>query len=144
MTITNTQYFQKPHSQQQTNDADELLEHVNALLDEASAAGVWDGADDPDTNCQISGAKGGDGDGGFRTPSSTTGAPHSAHRDAKAVDGYDPADKLDNWLDTFEDGHGGNSKLEQHGLYREHPSATPGWCHLTTRAPGSGHRTYFP
>jgi len=34
--------------------------------------------------------------------------------------------------------------LEAHGLYREHPEATPGWCHLTTRAPKSGRRTFYP
>ena len=141
--ITVKHYFQKPHTAQQKQCAVVLLTKVNNLLWEANAAGAWDGTEDPDTNCQISGSKGGDGDGGFRTPSSTTGAPHSAHRQAEAVDVYDPGNKLDEWLDSFGK-IGSNSKLEQYDLYREASEATPGWCHLSTRAPGSGNRTYIP
>ncbi|HEX6992393.1 MAG TPA: hypothetical protein VF151_10925 [Gemmatimonadales bacterium] len=143
MTINIQDYFGKPHTAEQARDAAQLLSIVNVLLEEAQAAGAYDGTEDPDTNCQISGAKGGGGDGGFRCPNSTTGAPHSAHRDAKAVDVYDPGNKLDAWLDSFGE-LGPNSKLEQYNLYREASSATPGWCHLSTRAPGSGHRTYVP
>jgi hypothetical protein len=29
-------------------------------------------------------------------------------------------------------------------LYREDPGSTPGWVHLTTRAPKSGRRTFIP
>lgn len=144
MTITTEQYFAKPHSTDQLMAAQSLLVRVNALLEEARGAAAWDASADPDTGCQISGSRGGDGDGGFRTPMSRTGAPLSAHREAKAVDVHDDADTLDSWLSTFDDGHGGNSKLEQYGLYREAPGSTPGWAHLTTRAPGSGHRTYIP
>lgn len=136
MTIASEDYFAKPHSAQQSADCEELLSRVNPLLAEATSAGAWTGANDPDTGCQISGSKGGDGDGGFRTPASTTGAPHSAHRQAQAVDVYDPGNTLDAWLT--------DEKLEQYDLYREHPDSTPSWVHLTTRAPGSGHRTYFP
>ena len=57
---------------------------------------------------------------------------------------YDPGDRLDTWLNDFEDGQGGNSKLEEYGLYREAPSATPNWVHLTTRPPHSGKRTFQP
>jgi hypothetical protein len=60
------------------------------------------------------------------------------------VDVYDPKDRIDGWLDTFEAPDGMNTKLEERALYREHPSATPGWCHLTTRPPGSRKRTFYP
>ena len=144
MTIDATQYFGKPHSDEQQADALELLSRVNPLLDEAALAGAYAHETDLDTGCEISGAKGGDGDGGFRTPLSRTGVPSSSHREAKAVDVHDPEDKLDSWLSSFEGENGANSKLEQYGLYRESPSATPSWVHLTTRAPGSGRRTFNP
>lgn len=141
--ISRQEYFQKPHSPEQAAAADDLLARVEALRMDAEKNGIARRVD-PDTGCDISGSKGGDGDGGFRTPSSTTGAATSAHKAAKAVDVCDPGDELDTWLDQFEDGQGGNSKLEQYGLYRERPSKTPGWCHLQTRVPASGHRTFQP
>jgi hypothetical protein len=142
--ITPDQYFGKPHSPAQATAAVDLLQRVNPLVDEAVAAGAFTRQTNPHTGCEINGSSGGDGDGGFRTPASTTGAPGSSHKEAKAVDVDDAGEALDTWLDQFEDGQGGNSKLEQYGLYREHPSATKGWCHLTTRAPASGHRTFMP
>jgi hypothetical protein len=78
----------------------------------------------------------GDTLGGFRPQNATQGAPHSSHKEARAVDVYDPGGKLDAWLN--------DAKLEHYGLYREHPDATQGWCHLTDRAPGSGRRTFMP
>lgn len=151
MSINQDDYFRKPCTSAQRAAAADLLHRVNDLTHEAEQAGAFTAVIDPDTGCGISGARGGDGDGGFRTPSSTTGAPDSAHRvlptekpRGAAVDVHDPADKLDTWLDGFEDGQGGNSMLEKHDLYREAPSATKNWCHLTTRAPASGHRTFQP
>jgi hypothetical protein len=145
------EYFSKPHTLAQRLAVDELLEQVHALAAEAINAGAFQWVRDPDTGCCISGSRGGDGDGGMRTPSSSTGAPDSAHRvlpadkpKGAAVDVADPGDRLDTWLDTFEDGRGGNSMLEKHGLYREAANATKSWCHLTTRAPASGHRTFQP
>jgi hypothetical protein len=138
------EYFRKPYSAEQEDNARDLLVRVNALIDEAIADGAFVREIDPDTNCEIGGSAGGDGDGGFRTPGSRTGAPGSSHRKARGVDPYDPHDKLDTWLDTFETGGGGNTKLEAHGLYREAPSATPKWTHLTTQAPNSGKRTFIP
>lgn len=142
--ITLEHYFRKPHSQDQTLAASELLTKVNSLVNEAVSLDAYTWRDDQDTSCPISGSQGGDGDGGFRTPGSGTGAPASSHRQAKAVDVYDPSDLLDKWLDQFEGENGDNAKLAKHGLYREHGSKTPGWCHLTTRAPGSGRRTFYP
>jgi hypothetical protein len=99
---------------------------------------------DPDTGTEISGSRRGRGDGGFRLETSTTGRAFSAHKEARAVDDYDPDNAFDRWLNEFEFGEGQNDKLEEHGLYREHPQSTNTWCHLTTRAPPSGKRTYYP
>ena len=141
--ITIVQYFTNPHTgdvKAHTTDqemlADALLAAVQGLLVEAEVAGVYVWAADPDTGTLISGAKGGSGDGGFRAPESGTGAPTSSHREARGLDVYDSSNLLDNWID--------DDCLTRHGLYREHPDATPGWCHLTTRSPGSGRRTFRP
>ena len=150
--ITVSQYFTKPHTTEQEALAQGLLGQVAQLEDEWSTATGELSQVDPDTGTEISGNQGGDGDGGFRTPGSRTGnpasQPPSPHRiiDGKGagVDKYDPRDKLDNWLDGFEDGNGGNSVLEKYGLYREHPSKTPGWTHLQTRPTASGKRTFMP
>lgn len=138
------QYFTKPHPQEHEDNALELLRRRNALRADWMAATGKSCPIDPDTRTEISGSKGGDGDGGYRTPGTRTGAAGSSHREGKAVDDADPGDELDSWLDGFDDGAGGNSMLERHQLYREHPAATPGWCHLTTRAPRSGKRTFMP
>ena len=129
------EYFRKPRSEAQEKAAGILLAQVEALRQEAEKEGIQR-AVDPDTRCEISGSKGGDGDGGFRTPNSNTGGQGSAHRSGEAVDVYDPDNYLDNWLN--------DEILERYGLYRENPSETPGWCHLQTRAPGSGRRTFNP
>jgi hypothetical protein len=165
--ITTAQYFRnpttgeaRPHTTEQEAAADDLLTRRNALRQEWMDETGETCPIDQDTGCEISGSKGGAGDGGFRLDSATTGTGHSSHKilyvqkpdgtwiksDAAqaGVDDFDPKDAFDRWLDQFEDGHGGNSKLEEYGLYREHPDDTPGWCHLTTRAPHSGHRTFKP
>jgi hypothetical protein len=146
--ITVTQYFTKPHTKDQEFLAQELLGRVAQLEDEWSTATGEISQIDPDTGTEISGAKGGDGDGGFRTPGTRSGAENSPHRIADdkgaGVDKYDPRDKLDSWLDSFEDGQGGNAVLEKYGLWREDPSKTPGWCHLQTRPTASGKRTFIP
>lgn len=143
--ITLEQYFGgKPHTAEQYEDAKDMLGRVNRLCNEAVGAGAFTRPTCPNTGTEISGSKGGQGDGGFRLPDAGTGAPNSSHKQAKAVDQYDPGNRLDTWLDQFDDDTGGNSKLAEHGLYREHPDATPGWCHLTTRPPHSNKRTFRP
>lgn len=143
--ITIQQYFgSKAHTQAQEDSAIDLLERVDRLTSEAEAVGQFRRRIDPDTGSEISGSPGGAGDGGFRLPTSTTGTATSSHREARAVDVYDPANELDTWLNDFEDGQGGNSKLEEYGLYREHPDATIHWCHFTTRPPRSLKRTFRP
>ncbi len=143
--ITSEQYFQaKPHTQEDDIVADDLLVRVNALCEEAERLGLLALLTCPNTGTQISGSKGGSGDGGFRLATATTGATNSAHKEAMAVDVYDPAGALDEWLDAFEHGVGDNTMLEQHGLYREAPASTPSWTHLQTRRPRSGRRTFQP
>ena len=82
--------------------------------------------------------------GGFRPQICPVGADHSAHKDGLACDLYDPDGKVDQYIDTFTLRLGGNSLLEECGLYREAPASTPGWCHLSIKAPPSGKRTFQP
>jgi hypothetical protein len=143
--ITLEQYFgKKPHTDADEKNAQFLIARVNCLLIEAESSGVIKLVIDPDTGSYISGSKGGAGDGGFRLSDSATGRAKSSHKEAKGIDIYDPQGKLDKWLDSFEKPNGVNKKLEMYSLYREHASATPRWCHLQTRAPKSGRRTFYP
>lgn len=111
--------------------ADELLSRVNRLLDNVDTDRV-ELRINPKTDSEVSG----DTNGGFRPQDCPIGARHSSHKQAMAVDVYDPGNSLDRWLT--------DERLEEAGLYREAPDATPGWTHLTTRAPGSGLRTFNP
>lgn len=119
-----------------------LLDRVNRLLLWAVEGGIIQANQhDEDTGCCISGTKNGAGDGGFRLQGSGTGSPRSKHKEGAAVDVYDPGDKLDNALT--------DDILKEYGLFREHPSATPGWCHLQILPPGSwsadnDRRTFYP
>lgn len=114
-------------------NAEDLLPAVNALLAEAVADGIKLHTN-PATGSYVSGQT----MGGFRPQDCTQGAPGSSHKQGQAVDVYDPLHKLALWcLENLE-------RLEAHGLYMEHPDATPSWCHLTTRAPKSGRRAFFP
>lgn len=108
--------------------AEELLSRVNALL---TASGISPPVN-PVTGNQISANK----FGGFRPQFVPIGAPHSAHKEGRAVDVYDPGNALDHWIT--------DERLEEFDLYREHPTTTHGWSHLTTRAPDSGKRTFWP
>ena len=74
--------------------------------------------------------------GGFRPQDCPIGTPNSAHKQGMAVDIYDPDGGLDQWIT--------DAVLIIHDLYREHPDATVHWCHLTTRSPASGNRTFRP
>lgn len=112
--------------------AAELLARVNALLQEAEDEGGVEIESNPYTLTNVSGIR----DGGWRPQACPTGAPNSAHKAGMAVDVYDPSNKLDKWIT--------DEILEKYNLYREHPSATPRWCHLSTRRPSSGRRTFFP
>lgn len=90
--------------------------------------------DNPATGSGISGQT----FGGFRPQSCAQGAPRSSHKEGLAVDRYDPHGLIDEWCLANLD------RLESCGIYIEHPSATPGWSHWTTRAPKSGNHVFYP
>ena len=117
---------------QQIN-ASELLRRVNLLLDALAARGVV-AKKNPITGCLV----GGESFGGFRPLSCPIGAPNSAHKQGEAVDVYDPDNKLDDYISEHQD------LLPKFDLYREHPTATNHWLHLSIRKPGSGNRTFYP
>ncbi len=138
--ITISQYFgHKINHPEATEEMKEnariLLEKVNALLAEAETCGIH-AKNDKDTGCQISGAKDGHGDGGFRLSLATTGKPGSAHKLAMAVDVYDEGDRLDDWITR--------EILVKYDLYREARQWTPGWLHLQSRPPRSLMRSFNP
>lgn len=138
--ITIEQYFSHKinhldATEERKENARKLLEVVNALLEEAKISGIKI-ENDPDTKCQISGAKDGQGDGGFRLSLATTGRPGSSHKEGRGVDVYDKGNRLDEWITR--------DILKKYNLYREAPPFTEGWCHLTDRAPRSGCRSFIP
>lgn len=108
-----------------------LLDRVNGLLAEAEAHGV-DLRINPRTKTYVSGET----FGGFRPQDCPQGRPESAHKVGMAVDIYDPDNSLDAYVTE--------AILEAHDLYREAPMSTLRWCHLSTRAPRSGKRTFLP
>jgi len=112
-------------------NADNLLEKVNALLEECIANG-WIPRVNPATGTLISGQM----NGGFRPQACPVGAPTSSHKTGEGVDIADVGNALDGMID--------DDMLERHGLYRESPEDTQNWVHLSTRAPRSGRRTFKP
>lgn len=136
MSITLDQYFGKYATHPDAGPgmyaaAESMLEKVNRLLGEAEIT-LGEIPVNPATNSQVSGSE----NGGFRPQDCPIGAPKSSHKQARAVDIYDPHNKLDDWID--------DEILTGYGLYREHPDDTQHWCHLTDKAPGSGKRTFHP
>lgn len=135
--ITFEQYFgpwidHPDATPERKENARAMLVKVNGLLIYIQAQHGYAPPVNPVTGSQISGQT----YGGFRPQDCPQGAPGSSHKEGRAPDVYDPMDKLDSIID--------DSLLEKFGLYREHPDSTPGWCHLTDRAPKSGHRTFYP
>lgn len=109
----------------------DLVPQVNALLALAVAAGIPTYKHSATGNPVV-----GPKYGGFRPQSCPIGAPQSAHKVGMAVDLYDPANALDEWIT--------DDVLRECGLFREGGRWTPGWTHLTIRRPGSGNRTFVP
>lgn len=66
------------------------------------------------------------------------GASNSSHKTCEACDFSDQSGLLDAYCEANLD------ILAECGLYLEDPDHTVGWCHLTTRAPKSGHRVFIP
>ena len=139
LVITLEQYFgAKKHPIEHLANANMLLGQVNLCLYKAEKDGCYDGWIDPDTNSQISGAKGGSGDGGYRTPDSRTGGAGSTHRSARAVDVFDPNRILAQWCVKHK------AALVEIGLWCEDFRYTPVWCHFQQIQPKSGKRIYIP
>lgn len=115
-------------------NAETLIARVNALLTLAERGGVT-----LETNQKTGSMISGSGNGGWRLRTATFGAENSSHKEGQGIDIYDPNDgDLDAWCLTH------LTDLIVLGLYMEHPSMTKGWCHLTTRAPRSKHRVFYP
>jgi hypothetical protein len=120
-------------TQARKDNARKLLAACASLEVEMARGGV-SFPDNPKTRNGISGQT----FGGFRPQNCQQGAPNSSHKEALAVDRYDPRGEIDNWCMAHQD------RLAVHGIYIEHPSATPGWSHWTIRAPKSGNRVFYP
>jgi hypothetical protein len=103
------------------NNAKSLLEKVNKLMKMYGRyPSVNSGWRPPEVNAAVGGAK------------------LSNHMTCHAIDLNDDDGSLDAWCFTNLD------KLEACGLYLEHPSKTPRWCHLQDVAPKSGRRVFMP
>jgi hypothetical protein len=134
--ITSQQYFgQFLYHPDATPDrmvnANELLDRVNRLIARLMEMGVVFKIN-PATKSEVSGQT----FGGFRPKDCPQGADNSSHKTGQGVDIYDPLDAIDNAIT--------DDLLIQYDLYRESPEDTVGWCHLTTRAPRSGNRSFKP
>ena len=114
-------------------NATKFLAKCCALEVEMARGGVQF-PDNPVTKSGISGKT----FGGFRPQDCSQGAPTSSHKEGRGVDRYDPRGDIDTWCASHLD------RLAFHGIYIEHPSATPGWSHWTDRAPQSGKRVFQP
>lgn len=139
--ITLLEYFGKYHdhpdaTKERKDNADTLLLACWNLEQMAKADGIKFRTN-PTTGSQVSGTT----LGGFRPQNCTIGAVKSSHKEGLAVDRYDPDEEIDKWC-MLNSGVGG--KLEQCGIYIEHPSKTLGWSHWTIKAPRSGHRVFYP
>lgn len=136
--ITLTQYVGPHHNSPDWTPAREqaatkLLEACCALEAEMARGGVTF-PDNPATRNGVSGQT----FGGFRPQNCPQGAANSSHKEGAAVDRYDPHGEIDAWCLAHQD------RLAVHGIFIEHPSATVGWSHWTTRAPHSGNRVFYP
>lgn len=89
-----------------------LLGRVNCLLEECEALG-WNPRINPATGTMISGQK----NGGWRPQDCPVGTPNSSHKQGEGVDVADGDGELDTMID--------DAMLIRHGLFREHPEATP-------------------
>ena len=137
--ITIENYFgDKKHPPEHEANATKLLIKVNRLLAIAQNDNSYHVWIDTDTGTQISGAKGGSGDGGYRLPNSKTGASNSSHKTGEGVDIYDNLRILAQWCVHNQD------KMDACGLWAEDFRYTNGWVHLQSKQPPSGKRIYIP
>jgi len=123
----------------QKSNAKKLIDACTGLQAELEAAGIHFHLN-PNTGTTISG----EGHGGFRDQACTIGAPDSAHKQAEAVDRYDPDNDIDEYLWKNFNANPEDNLLVKYGIYIEAPSSTPGWSHWGIRKPGSGHHIFNP
>jgi len=88
----------------------------------------------PKTGTQVSGEV----YGGFRPQSCPIGAAHSNHKEGRAVDRYDPDNRIDMWCMANQ------PRLRFHGIYIEAPDTTPHWSHWQSVPPASGRTVFNP
>ena len=134
--ITSQQYFgpwlfHPDATPERMAAAQRLLGRVEKLTNRLELSGVVF-KDNPSTKSWVSGKT----YGGFRPQDCPQGSPDSSHKQGRGVDIYDPDNTIDAAIT--------DDLLIQFDLYREHPDSTPGWCHLTDRAPKSGRRSFLP
>jgi hypothetical protein len=81
---------------------------------------------------------------GWRPPAVNKTVPNAAfmskHTTGQAIDIGDDDGQLDAWCMTDV----GKRAMTDIGLWLEHPSSTPRWCHLQIVPPHSGNRVFFP
>jgi len=136
--ITLSQYV-GPHAAspdwtpERQENAERLLAACCALEVEMARGGVKF-PDNPKTHSGVSGST----YGGFRPQDCPIGAPHSNHKEGRAVDRYDPDRTIDLWCMAHLD------RLQVHGIWIEHPDATVGWSHWQSVPPQSGNRVFRP
>ena len=114
-------------------NAASLLAKCLDLEDEMASDGIVF-PDNPKTGSGVSGEV----YGGFRPQSCPIGAVHSNHKQGRAVDRYDPDGRIDMWCMAH------LPSLRKHGIYIEHPDATPHWSHWQSVPPGSGNTVFRP
>ena len=138
-TVTLADYFKgyaghKGITAEHERNAALLLDRVNTLLRRAVETRTVDLETNPITGTLV----GGQQNGGWRPQECRIGAPRSAHKTGEAVDIYDSDGDIDNCIMANQ------NWLTELGLCIEHPSATRGWTHVSTRLPKSGNRIFFP
>jgi len=134
--ISSDEYFGKylgQETEEHRKNAYILLCRLQTLIERAKRDNLTFDKN-PKTGSHVSGTT----NGGWRPKNCPEGAPSSSHKEGKGVDVYDPDGELDNWI--MENKH----VLPELGLAIEHPSATRGWCHITTRLPKSRNRVFYP
>jgi hypothetical protein len=126
MTVSKAQYLgvyakSKDLTPVRLANVDRLLTAANRLQQFCMTHGI-EFKMNPKTKSQI----GGETNGGFRPQNCKIGSPKSAHKEALALDWYDPVGEIDSFLMTNPEAQALAKEL---GFYFEHPSATVGWSH---------------
>lgn len=113
---------QYPLNEEQENNLNILLERVNKLRQAYGKPMIVSSGYRPAAiNANVPGA-----------------AKRSNHLMCAACDFRDTDGKIDEWCMANLD------KLEEMGLWLEHPDATKGWCHVQIFPPRSGNRVFRP